>query len=252
MATTTRTKIAVINESAAISDTKVESYLQAFETQWNRDLAPAWDIARADFVFVSSASRAPRDAWWLVWLDDSDQADALAYHDLTDDGAPMSKVFVKTIQAEKASLSVAATHELVEMAIDPTINLAAQDARGIFWAYESADPVEADEFGYEIDGVRVTDFVLPSWFDFKGSSGPYDFKRHCTDAFQVLRGGYAQRYDHRAGWVQVNATITRGARALQASHGSRRDRRQRGRAHWSRSGDHEYRVGARSQLQTSR
>lgn len=244
--TTTKTKIAVINESTLISDAKVESYLKAFETQWNRDLSPAWDIAKADFVFVTKQSQAPKDAWWLVWLDNSDQADALAYHDLTDQGAPLSKVFVKTIEAEKASVTVAATHELCEMAIDPTINLAAQDARGLFWAYESADPVEADEFGYEIDGVLVTDFVLPSWFDFKGSTGPYDFKRHCTDAFQILRKGYAQRFDPQHGWVQINASITHGARALTPSHGSRRDRRQRGRAHWSRSGDNEYRSIARA------
>jgi hypothetical protein len=250
--TTTRTKIAVINESTAISNAKVQGVLKAFETQWNRDLAPAWDIAKVDMVFVSQQEQAPRDAWWLVWLDNSDQADALAYHDLTDHGAPLSKVFVKTIEAEGASLTVAATHELCEMAIDPTINLAAQDARGMFWAYESADPVEADEFAYEIDGVLVTDFVLPSWFDFKGSSGPYDFKGHCTDAFQVLRGGYAQRFDTDAGWVQINASITRGARALLPSHGSRRDRRHRGRAHWSRSGNHEYRGAARSQLQVTR
>jgi len=56
-------------------------------------------------------------SWWLVFLDDSDQADALAYHDLTEDGLPISKVFVKTILADNASVSVGATHELCEMAV---------------------------------------------------------------------------------------------------------------------------------------
>src|SRR5262249_7809087 len=132
-------------------------------------------------------------------------ADALAYHDLTDEGLPLSKVFVETIQGDGASLSVAATHELVEMAVDPTINLAAQDSAGTFWAYEVADPVEADHFGYQIEGVLVTNFVLPSWFGFKSSSAPFDFRRHCTDAFQILNGGYAQQFHPRTGWTQVTS-----------------------------------------------
>jgi hypothetical protein len=37
------------------------------------------------------------DSWWLVFLDNSDQAGALAYHDLTNEGLPLSKVFVKLL-----------------------------------------------------------------------------------------------------------------------------------------------------------
>ena len=44
-----------------------------------------------------------------MFLDNSDQAGALAYHDLTNEGLPLSKVFVKTIQADNASVSVGAT-----------------------------------------------------------------------------------------------------------------------------------------------
>jgi hypothetical protein len=147
-------------------------------------------------------------------------------------------VFVKTIQADNASLTVAATHELCEMAVDPTINLAAQDGRGSFWAYESADPVEADQYGYLIGDVLVTDFLLPSWFDFKGAGGPYDFGQHCTDAFQILPGGYAQQFNESQGWVQLNSRSAAKARALVAPDGSRRERRQRGRAAWNHSATH--------------
>ena len=238
--------IAVMNESTAITDTKIHHMLKAFETQWNRDLSPAWGIDQASFTFVKAGDQPPSGAWWLIWLDDSDQADALAYHDLTDEGLPLSKVFVKTVEGDNASLSVAASHELCEMAVDPTINLASQDAQGTFWAYETADPVEADEYGYKIDGVLVPDFVLPSWFDFKGSRAPYDFTENCTAAFQVLSGGYAQRYDESQGWVQINARRVEKARALNAPDGSRRERRHRGRARLNRSGDHEMRSERRA------
>ena len=240
--------IAVMNESKGISDADVQKMLPAFTKQWNRDLAPAWGLDHVQFTFTAKGQAPTAGAWWLVWLDDSDQANALAYHDLTDEGLPLSKVFVKSILADKASLTVAATHELCEMAVDPTINLAAQDTKGTFWAYESADPVESDQYGYDIDGVIVTDFLLPTWFDFKGGAAPYDFKGHCTDAFQVLAGGYAQEFDPSKGWTQVNASNVTKARALKAPDGSRRERRERGRARWSRSADHKKRLNLRAAL----
>ena len=49
-----------------------------------------------------------------MFLEDSDQANALAHHDLRDEGLPISKVFVITILADKASLSVRATHEICD------------------------------------------------------------------------------------------------------------------------------------------
>src|SRR5712691_10419831 len=37
-----------------------------------------------------------KGAWAVVFLDNADQPGALAYHDLSPDGLPQSKVFVKT------------------------------------------------------------------------------------------------------------------------------------------------------------
>jgi hypothetical protein len=222
-------QISVINEST-MSDVDVKKMIPAFSTQWNRDLAPVWELSAAHFKFVPKASQPPAGSWWVVFLDDSDQADALAYHDVTDEGLPISKVFVKTIQGDGASVSVGATHEICEMAVDPTINLAAQDLDGTFWAYEVADPVEDDQYGYEIGGVLVTDFVTPAWFGFQNSSGPLDFKQHAEQAFAVLSGGYAQKFGPN-GWEQVNGAETLKADAMSRARkppaGSRRDRRLR-------------------------
>ena len=126
-----------------------------------------------------------------MFLDDSDQAGALAYHDVTNEGLPISKVFVKTIQADHTSVSVGATHEICEMAVDPTINLMTQDLDGTFWAYEVCDPVEDDQYGYDIGGVVVTDFVTPEWFGFKDAAGSVDFKQRAAKGFEVLSGGPA-------------------------------------------------------------
>src|SRR5437868_6393305 len=125
-------QIAVINESTAINDDNVQAMLSAFDTQWNQDLNAVWGVGSAQFTFTPNTTATAAGAWWVVFLDNSDQANALAYHDLTNEGLPISKVFVKTIQADNASVSVGATHEICEMAVDPWLTgaKAMQTTRG--------------------------------------------------------------------------------------------------------------------------
>jgi hypothetical protein len=221
-------QISVIKETDAISDEDLKAMIPSFQTQWNRDLAPIWDLENAELTWTAKSHQPPAGSWWVVFLDDSDQADALAYHDVTDAGLPISKVFVKTILADKASVSVGASHEICEMAVDPTINLAAQDSSGTFWAYEVSDPVEDDQYAYDINGILVTDFVTPAWFGFKDASGAVDFQRHASSAFQVLSGGYAQKFG-ADGWQQITGDKAKArgqkSRALHPPEGSRRLRR---------------------------
>jgi len=130
-------------------------------------------------------------AWAVVFLDTADAPGALAYHDLTPDGFPLSKVFVKTILDAKSSLSTATSHELVEMLVDPAINLWSTGPDGAaVYAYESADPVEEESF--MLDGIAMTDFVYPSYFETfrKPGSTKFDHLEKVNRPFQLLRGGY--------------------------------------------------------------
>ena len=227
-------QIAVINESTAIADADVQAMIAAFSAQWNKDLNSVWGVGAASFAFNPSKQAPPAGSWWVVFLDNSDQANALAYHDLTNEGLPISKVFVKTIQADKASLSVGASHEICEMAVDPWLNSAYQDPQGTFWAGEICDPVEDDQYGYEAGGVLLTDFVTPNWFGHKSAVGAIDLQRHTNRSFEVLTGGYAQKFDPQKGWVQVTgAKAARTLRGSQAAQGSRRERRARGWTKWA-------------------
>lgn len=219
-------RIAVINESTVFADVAVAKMVPALAEQWNRDLLPVWGVDPGNFVIVPKGKAPENGMWWLVFLDDSDQADALAYHDLTDQGLPISKVFVKTITADKQSVSVGASHECLEMAVDPWLNSAYQDSTGTFWAGEIADPVEDDQYGYDIGGVLVSDFVTPNWFGHEHPVGPIDFKGHAKAPFQVLSGGYAQKFDPASGWVQIiGAQAQLLHRAVNPPIGSRRNRR---------------------------
>jgi hypothetical protein len=221
-------QLAVINESTAIVDADVQKMIPAFTQQWNKDLQPVWGVNTATFTFVPKGQAPAAGTWWVVFLDDSDQAGALAYHDLTNEGLPISKVFVKSILSDKSSVSVGATHELCEMAVDPWLNSAYQDPQGTFWAGEVCDPVEDDQYGYQIGAILVTDFVTPNWFAHQDAQPAIDFKGHAKAAFAVLSGGYAQKFDPKSGWVQVNgAKAMTDSRAMNPAIGSRRERRTR-------------------------
>ena len=140
---------------------------------------------------LMSTSGFVKGSWALVFLDTADAPGALAYHDLTPDGFPLSKVFVKTIQDDNASLSVATSHELVEMLVDPAINLWTNGpAKSVFYAYEAADPVE--ETSFKLDGFDMTNFIYPSYFeDFrKPNSTQFDYMKKVSRPFQILGGGY--------------------------------------------------------------
>jgi hypothetical protein len=231
-------QIAVINASTAIADADVQKMIPALDTQWNKDLDPIWGVGQAEFSFVPKRTKPASGSWWVVFLDDSDQANALAYHDLTNEGLPISKVFVKTIQSDKASVSVGASHEICEMAVDPWLNSAYQDSQGVFWAGEVCDPVEDDQYGYKINGILVSDFVSPNWFGHQHAVGHIDLKVHARAAFEVLSGGYAQKFDPQKGWQQVTGSQAARTNRAHAAPGSRRERRERQWKNWERSAHH--------------
>jgi hypothetical protein len=113
------------------------------------------------------------------------------------------------------------------MAVDPWLNSAYQDPQGVFWAGEVCDPVESDQYGYKIGNVLVTDFITPNWFAHQYSTASIDLKGHAHTAFEVLAGGYAQKFDPSQGWVQVNGSATMAEHQAHAPRGSRRERRSR-------------------------
>jgi hypothetical protein len=100
-------------------------------------------------------------------------------------------VFVKTTLAAGEKVSATASHELAEMLLDPAANLWAQHPNGSIWAYEVADACEEEMF--EIDGIPMSDFVTPAYFEGFRSPGSarFDYLKLIKRPFQILHGGYA-------------------------------------------------------------
>jgi hypothetical protein len=237
-------KIAIWNQSTVLSDAQVSAAIPALQTQVRRDFAPIWGVD-ADLTFVPKAQRPAAGSWWLVISDYSDVVGALGYHELTDEGLPLGYVFAASDLLAQLQWTVTASHELLEMLGDPDINLYSfvQTAgnTGTFYAYEVCDPCELDGQGYQINGVQVSDFVYPEWFEGFRAQGStqFDYRRLLDQPFKLLPGGYSSLLDIPSGLglYQINEPVPQGtsARKLQAPLGSRRDRRSRPREQWVRS-----------------
>ncbi len=240
-------KIAVINATSndeVLTDAEAQSTVLALQKQVTNDFAPVWGID-AELSFVPRNGKPAARAWWLALLDTSDQATALGYHDLTADGLPLGKAFVTSDMQLGLQWTVTASHELLEMLADPDINLWAfphSDALiDRLYSYEVCDACEADALGYLIDGILVSDFLYPAWFEsfWLPGSTQFDKQSHIQEPFQIAQGGYSLVYNIRTGtgYQQIygdneGLVITPWDRARV---GSRRERRKTPRMQWLRS-----------------
>jgi hypothetical protein len=228
----TATQISVINESTVLTDADVTPVVMALQQQVTNDFRPIWGTD-AELKMIPQGTQPPAATWWLVILDDSDQAGALGYHDLTPDGLPMGKIFAASDLKAGMSWSVTASHELLEMLADPNINLTVfaqnADTSGMLYAYEVCDSCEDDSFGYKINNILVSDFVYPAWFEsFRGEgSTQFDRMNQIKNPLQLLAGGYIGVFSvtDGSGWQQQTAE----KHPLNLRHrghvGSRRERR---------------------------
>jgi hypothetical protein len=154
-------------------------------------------------VRVGSAAAPPLPEEWVLGLfSKPDQPGALGYHDKTPQGLPFLHIFPPLDAQEGVSWTSTASHEILEALADPELSSAAQDPSGTFWALEVCDAVENDS--YLIDGVQVSNFSLPDWFEPPTSQvgAKYDWMGLCTAAYEVREGGYSQSWNPSTGWNQ--------------------------------------------------
>ncbi len=230
--------LAVINQSSVVSDADVKLYCDCQQMQVTRDFYPIWGVY-AKIKFIPKGQTPDPSFWQVVILDTSDQANALGYHDLTSNDLPLAKVFAKTTMDDGALWSVTASHEVLEMLVDPWINLAAFDNVSKFYAYEVGDPVEDDKFGYLIGKFTFSDFVKPNWFEPTTPRGQScSFKNNVKTPFTLAAGGYISFVDLNQvnkGWQQITASSNPKFNLAENKYSRRTKMRQRNfgfKKHW--------------------
>ena len=212
------TTIALKNQSTVVTNTQLQAVAAALQIQLTRDWYPVWRTT-ATIITLTSTQAIPAGAWPIYILDSSDILGALGYHaDTLGTNIPYGRVFVKTCQQYGYSWTVTLSHELLEMMANPNVNLTVfkqtSNTAGTIYFFEVGDPCQDDSFGYLINGVLVSDFIYPTWYD-TGATAPgtqYDYSRKITAPFQVGKLGYASIFNvsKGGGWT----TITKGNKVV--------------------------------------
>jgi hypothetical protein len=183
--------IACFNRATAELKVDWDALMDALQVYVSRHVAPVWGTPAR----LQSSSSFIKGAWGIVFVNNAHEAEDLGYHELTPHGMPLSKVYVEPTLMDGYSVSSTVSHELVEMLVDPAINLYASGPRpATFYSYESADPVEEDVF--TIDGIEMSDFVYPAYFEafHKPGSMQFDEMDKVKRPFEIRPGGYQQLY----------------------------------------------------------
>jgi hypothetical protein len=217
--------IAVVNQSTLLANEDVARCAAALQTQVSRDFAATWGIDAR----LRVTDEAGDDEEALYLLDDGLQANALGFHTRTANERPCGFVLVRLCLDAGDSWQATASHELLEMLADPLVNLVAEgqfQGRPALFALEACDPVENDE--YEIAGLPVSNFVLPTWF----LPGPLpdemlvDFLGRLAEPGTLSPGGYVNYCTELGRWQTAFARRCPKHQRQPGAY-SRRRRRQR-------------------------
>jgi hypothetical protein len=237
--------------------------VKALQKQVDDHFARAWGItAKLAFIRGEMAGESAEimmqncssahGAWWLVLLDNSDMAGFRGYHAVTLEGRPIGKVFTENDHRYGREWTMSASHELLEMLVDPSLNLTVfrpnDNGGGQLYSYEICDPCDADKYVIEVDKERVwvSNFVYPEWFEeFRRQDGKttfmYDPSSTVSAPFELRPGGYVNVLDipTGTGWRQIFKEFPKGQQydydvgyRLRPTVGSRRQRRILGGRDW--------------------
>jgi hypothetical protein len=175
--------LVLINQSALITPPELVAAVAAFNTQISRDFAPVWGTPGTVYF-----GEAPGDAWKVYLQDGLDQPGDLGYH-LDDAGNPEARIDIQGSVNAGDDWRTVVSHELLETLADPLTTRMGSDGITIV---EVCDPVE--ETLYLIDGLVVSNFVLPAYFGLEAGT-KYDFNGQLTaPAPTLLPGGYLMQF----------------------------------------------------------
>lgn len=187
-------QVALISETKKISLADLSKVSAAIQKQVSRDLAPIWNIEATVDAF-DALEDVPLGYWQLI-IKDNIPYSAAGIHLNSDNGQPYALVQY----ADDWPLTT--SHEALEMLVDPSgsrtvaTNSPKPGQGRVLVLVEVSDPSEAAKFGYSVNGVLVSDFYTPNFFDPVAAPGVrYSYTGAIKAPRQVLEGGYISWWD---------------------------------------------------------
>ncbi|GGW59968.1 hypothetical protein GCM10010503_41500 [Streptomyces lucensis JCM 4490] len=186
--------LALVSQTSRITPSQLTRVAAALQKQALRDFAPIWNIHATVDAF-DTLHDVPPGYWPMIVKDDIQQAGAAGVH-LDKNGQPFSLIEYSD------SWSLTASHEMLEMLGDPSGNRlvagkSPKPEQGVVeFLVEVADPSEAPENGYTINGLLMSDFFTPHFYDPVAAPGVrYSFTGAVDGPRKILPGGYISWHD---------------------------------------------------------
>jgi len=227
--------MAVVNQSTLISDAEIELIIAATQEYVAAQIGPHWDIA-VTLHQIRAGEPPPAGMWQTVFLNNSDQANDLGYHELTSEGLSLGKVFVATTRSYRQTVSRVFSHEVIEALVDPELNRTLPGP-GTPYAIEVGDPLSLDIQGRTVLGQLMSGIALPAYY-YPNYGTNYDLDGHLTGMIptSAKEGGTFLMWQEDGQWQsRMTAQAPNEFMAMQAGLGSRRHRRMIGATNWRRS-----------------
>ncbi len=196
-------KVVLVDTTGTVKADTMAAAAEALNVQVTRDLPQFWNI-QATVSYRPDPKSVPQ-GMWPVQLVKSLPPGEGGFH-MTSHNQLYAKIIVTPGSDE---WTIDASHEIVEMLVDPYGNrLQTSNAIGIAggrikdgtgkyeYLVEACDPCEANKYAYRIDGIMVSDFITPSFYDPDPTpNARYSFTGAIKSPREILPGGYISWVD---------------------------------------------------------
>jgi hypothetical protein len=196
--------VALVSEVEGHDPGDVARVAAALQRQATRDLGPIWDVAATVDAFPTLED-VPVGYWPMIVREDIGVKGAAGIH-LDKNGQPFALI------THGDSWSLTASHEMVEMLVDPFGNRLVPakspkpDQQRVHVLVEACDASEDGVNGYTVNGQLVSDFYTPRFFDPVAVEGTrYSYTGAVKAPMEILPGGYVSWHDPVSDhwWQQV-------------------------------------------------
>jgi hypothetical protein len=191
-------QIGLVDMTGEIDVDLVHSAAMALNLQVTRDLPQFWPIS-ATVMYLPNPKKIPAGVW-PVQLVKTLPPDEGGFH-----SDKHKQPYAKVIASKSdPTWTIDTSHEILEMLVDPYGNRMqssvaieivkgkVQDGAGQYgYLVEACDPCEDNSYAYTINGIAVSDFITPHYYDPIVTPGTrYSFTGAIKGPRQILPGGY--------------------------------------------------------------
>ena len=191
-------QVGLTDRTKSVDPQLLQSAAAALNIQVMRDLPQFWNVS-ATVRYLPDPKSIPVGVWPVFLMAKLPPGEGGVHLDKKNQ--PYALVIAT---AQGSEWTIDASHEILEMLVDPSgnrlqtsrsieiVGKGVQDSDGEFeYIVEVCDPCEADQYAYSIQGIAVSDFITPHFYDPVATNGTrYSFGGNIARPRQILPGGY--------------------------------------------------------------